>query len=233
MNHLTSVPSLTAPTCPPPIPPAPLTPPSFAMTGTGDAVPLRALPTAAPVDEPTVDLRVVPPRARSRAARAPFVVLVLTLLGGGLVALLLINTALSQGAFAVQSLQKANASLVEQQQQLSRSLADADQPQALAHRAVALGMVPGGAPAFLHLPDGKVLGVAKVAVSPTPPPPPTPVVTATPSQAVTPSPGVTPSVTPAVTPASTPSATGSPAPPTKTTPTKVAPTHAPPTKGKP
>ena len=192
----------SVPTCPPPTPPAPLLPPTFALTGTGPLVLISALPDDLPFDlsadpaaqEPPVTLRVVPP-ARSRAAKAPFIALVLGLLGGGLVTLLLINTALSQGAFAVQKLQKTNIALTEQQQQLNKDLADADQPQALASKAVALGMVPGGAPAFFRLPDGKVLGAPKVAV-----PLPVPVPTVT----------VTPSVAPPVTPgaATTPAAPG-------------------------
>jgi hypothetical protein len=200
VNPFVLVPSLSSvPTCPPPIPPAPLLPPVLALTGTGPLVSISALPEPDLDAEPAVALRVVPP-ARSRAARAPFITLVLGLLGGGLVSLLLINTALSQGAFAVQKLQKANIALTEQQQQLSRSLADADQPGALASKALALGMVPGGAPAFLRLPDGKVLGSPKVAV---PLPKPTP--SATPS--------VTPSVTPSATPSTAPDASPVPGAP--------------------
>jgi hypothetical protein len=165
------------------MPPAPLTPPSLASTGTGDTI---AFPSLVPATDvaPSIEqdapaLRVVPrPRpGAARAARAPFVTLVLLLLGGGLVSLLLINTALSQGAFAVQKLQQQNLTLTEQQQELDKSLADADQPQTLAHKAVQLGMVPGGAPAFLHLPDGKVAGTPAVATSPPPPAPPAPTTT--------------------------------------------------------
>ncbi|MDX6209741.1 MAG: hypothetical protein QOE24_2132, partial [Frankiales bacterium] len=148
MNPVTNFP--LPPACPPPSPPAPLTPPSYARTGTDHRVvmPGQAEPLADSGVEETVALRVVQP-PRSRAARAPFVTLVLTLLGGGLVSLLLINTALSQGAFAEQRLQRTNLTLTEQRQELAKSLADADQPEALASRAAALGMVPGGAPAFL------------------------------------------------------------------------------------
>jgi hypothetical protein len=246
------------PTCPPPMPPAPLLPPAFALTGTGPVVAISALPDDLPFDlaeqEPAVTLRVVPP-ARSRAAKAPFIALVLGLLGGGLVTLLLINTALSQGAFAVQQLQKTNINLTEQQQQLNKDLADADQPQALASKAVALGMVPGGAPAFLRLPDGKVLGSPKVAV---PLPKPTPSVTVTPPVApvVTPGSTTTPGTAPSpgavtaapvtsapVTSAAVTSAAGSPPPAVATTPVTTTPAgqgestttgqQPPPTKGKP
>ncbi|BEP15479.1 hypothetical protein acdb102_37900 [Acidothermaceae bacterium B102] len=206
----------SVPTCPPPTPPAPLVPPAFALTGTGPVVLVSALPDDLPFDlvddAPAVTLRVVPP-ARSRAAKAPFIALVLGLLGGGLVTLLLINTALSQGAFAVQKLQKTNIALTEQQQQLNKDLADADQPQALASKAVALGMVPGGAPAFLRLPDGKVLGAPKVAV---PLPVPTPTVTATPPAAASVTPGAT----------TTPAAPGATTAPVTTAPVTTAVTSA-------
>jgi hypothetical protein len=39
-------------------------------------------------------------------------------------------------------------------------VSDLQSPQTLAARAAALGMVPGGPPAFLRLSDGKVLGQA-------------------------------------------------------------------------
>jgi hypothetical protein len=194
VNPVTNLP--LPPTCPPPVPPPPMSPPGFALTGTDDLVLLPFLTEPSADGEAAPALRVLP-QPRSRAARAPFVTLVLTLLGGGLVTLLLVNTALSQGAFAVQKLQKANLGLTEQRQQLGQSLADANQPAALASRAVALGMVPGGAPAFLRLPDGKVMGVPKVAVSPKP--------------------------TPTVTPSASPGPTGTPATPTAGAPVTSAP----------
>ena len=221
MNPLVVVSSL--PTCPPPVPPAPLLPPAFALTGTGPVVSISALPEPEVDHEPVATLRVVPP-ARNRAAKAPFIVLVLGLLGGGLVSLLLINTALSQGAFAVQKLQKTNIGLIEQQQQLSKSLADADQPGALAGRALALGMVPGGAPAFLRLPDGKVLGSPKVAV---PLPKPTPSVSVTPSVTATPTTPASPVTSAVVTSAAVTSAAVTTAPVTSAAVTSAAVTSAP------
>lgn len=121
-----------------------------------------------PVAPRKPDLTVVPP-PRLRAPKAPFVVLVLALLGGGLVALLLLNTALAQGAFTLHDLQRRGVTLTETQQALERQLADEQQPGALARRAKALGMVPGGVPAFVRLPGGKILGRPHTAV-PVPPP---------------------------------------------------------------
>jgi hypothetical protein len=104
----------------------------------------------------------VPP-APATHPKAPFVVLVLALLGGGLIGLLLLNTTLAQGAFTLRDLQRTGVLLSERQQALAQQLADEQEPAALARRARALGMVSGGAPAFVRLPDGKVLGTPRAA----------------------------------------------------------------------
>jgi hypothetical protein len=123
------------------------------------------------------------PVATTRAARAPFAALVIVLLGGGLVSLLLLNTAL-----ALHDLQRRSTALTEQAQSLQRRIADEQQPGALARRARALGMVSGGVPAFLQLPDGAIIGTPHAAAVPTPPAiapgwdvPPRPLPTASPS----------------------------------------------------
>lgn len=121
------------------------------------------------------------PEPRGRAPRARFVVLVLALLGGGLVGLLLLNTALAQGAFTVNDLQRQNVLLTEHQQAVQRTLEQVQQPGNLAARARALGMVPGGTPAFLQVPGGKVLGVPHVATTAPATAAPAPAPTATPS----------------------------------------------------
>src|SRR5436853_6128309 len=54
------------------------------------------------------------PRARSRAPRMPFILLLVGLLGGALVSLLVISTTLAQGSFRVTSLQEQNAQLAPQ-----------------------------------------------------------------------------------------------------------------------
>jgi hypothetical protein len=102
-------------------------------------------------------LRVVPP-PRVRAPRAPFVLLVVGLLIAGLVAMLMLNTALAQGAFQINDLRQQGTGLSDEQDALQRKLADERRPGVLADRARALGLVPAGAPTFLRLPDGAVLG---------------------------------------------------------------------------
>ncbi|MEV5880191.1 septum formation initiator family protein [Streptomyces sp. NPDC052101] len=102
------------------------------------------------------------PAGRARAARAPFVLLVVLLLGGGLIGLLVLNSALSEGSFKLADLQKRTKSLTDEEQGLQRDIDAYSSPDALQRRARELGMVPGGDPAFLG-PDGKVKGVPGVA----------------------------------------------------------------------
>lgn len=93
-----------------------------------------------------------------QAARTPFVLLVVLLLGGGLIGLLVLNSALSEGSFKLDDLQKGTKSLTDEEQALQRDVDDYSAPEALQRRARELGMVPGGDPAFLD-PDGTVKGV--------------------------------------------------------------------------
>ncbi|WP_328870730.1 septum formation initiator family protein [Streptomyces sp. NBC_00287] len=98
------------------------------------------------------------PTGRGQAARTPFVLLVVLLLGGGLIGLLVLNSALSEGAFRLDDLQKETKSLTDEEQALQRDVDAYSAPDALQRRARELGMVPGGDPAFLD-PDGTVKGV--------------------------------------------------------------------------
>ncbi|MFF4752814.1 septum formation initiator family protein [Streptomyces sp. NPDC002514] len=116
------------------------------------------------------------PAGRARAARAPFVLLVVLLLGGGLIGLLVLNSALSEGSFRLDDLQKRTKNLTDEEQALRRDIDAYSAPDALQRRARELGMVPGGDPAFLD-PDGSAKGVPSpaarqsVARSPAPRPP--------------------------------------------------------------
>ncbi|MFI6420685.1 hypothetical protein ACIBG6_25185 [Streptomyces sp. NPDC050842] len=111
------------------------------------------------------------PSGPSSAARTPFVLLVFVLLGGGLIALLLLNSALNQGSFKLRELKDRTTELTDEEQALQRDVDDYAAPDALERRARELGMVPGGSPAFLG-PDGKVLGEPSTAVAPKPSPSP-------------------------------------------------------------
>ncbi|WP_053710809.1 septum formation initiator family protein, partial [Streptomyces sp. NRRL B-3648] len=105
------------------------------------------------------------PAGRAQAARTPFVLLVVVLLGGGLIGLLVLNSALSEGSFELDDLQKQTKSLTDQEQALQRDIDAFSAPDALQRRARELGMVPGGDPAFLG-PDGTVKGVPGTAPEP-------------------------------------------------------------------
>jgi hypothetical protein len=124
------------------------------------AVPLRA-PSTSPAPAPAVApqrwLRLVPQR-RSSASRAPFAVVLVGVLGGGLLGLLLLNTLVAQDSFTLHRLATESRELQQREQMLASQLEAQQAPSALAGRATDLGMVPGGAPVFLRLSDGRVLG---------------------------------------------------------------------------
>jgi hypothetical protein len=84
------------------------------------------------------------------------------LLGGGLIGLLVLNSALSEGSFKLDDLQKNTKNLTDEEQALQRDIDAYSAPEALQRRARELGMVPGGDPAFLN-PNGTVKGVPSAA----------------------------------------------------------------------
>ncbi|MFK0252996.1 hypothetical protein [Streptomyces sp. NPDC090445] len=141
--------------------------------------------------------------AAGQAARTPFVLLVVALLAGGLISLLLLNSALNEGSFQLSRLKKETTALTDEEQALQRDVDAYSAPDALQRRAQELGMVPGGSPAFVG-PDGKVTGTAAVAESPTPAAPP-----------------------PASPPAALPAASGTPSAPTGAPPQSPPPPNAP------
>ncbi|WP_328772270.1 hypothetical protein [Streptomyces sp. NBC_00286] len=102
------------------------------------------------------------PSGSGQAARTPFVLLIVLLLGGGLIGLLVLNSALSEGAFKLDDLQDDTKSLTDEEQALQRDVDAYSAPDALQRRARELGMVPGGDPAFLN-PDGTVRGIPEAA----------------------------------------------------------------------
>ncbi|WP_228977743.1 septum formation initiator family protein [Streptomyces sp. DH12] len=107
------------------------------------------------------------PSGPNTAARTPFVLLVVVLLGGGLIGLLLLNTSLSQGSFRLSELRRQTTELTDEEQALQRDVDEHSAPDALERRARELGMVPGGGPVFLE-PDGTVRGVPSPAPTPGP-----------------------------------------------------------------
>ncbi|MFF9686272.1 septum formation initiator family protein [Streptomyces sp. NPDC014623] len=137
------------------------------------------------------------PSGPSTAARTPFVLLVVLLLAGGLISLLLLNSALNEGSFKLSKLKRETTELTDEQQALQQDVDSYSEPDALERRARELGMVPGGNPAFLG-PDGSVRGVPERATAqPYPTAAPGPAASA--AGSATPSPAV-PSATPSMSP---------------------------------
>lgn len=83
-----------------------------------------------------------PPSERRRPPRAPFVMLVVGLLGGGLVSLLLLNTVLAQDSFKHNELRRVNEQLRQQAEAEKGRIRDARQPDAVAKGAVQHGVSP-------------------------------------------------------------------------------------------
>jgi hypothetical protein len=129
-------------------------------------------------------------RGSATAARTPFVVLVVTLLAGGLISLLLLNSAVNQDSFELNKLQKETTGYTDEQQQLQQDVDGYSAPGSLADRARRLGMVPGGDPAFLT-PSGGIHGSPSPATEPPAPPSPAPSGTAQGSTPSGPAPGGT------------------------------------------
>lgn len=71
---------------------------------------------------------------------------------------LIINVALTQGAFREATLTRDVRVIEAQQQAAQQTLAMLASPGTLESRARAMGMVPVASPVFLRLSDGKVLG---------------------------------------------------------------------------
>jgi hypothetical protein len=105
-------------------------------------------------------LRVAPPAPIS-APRAPFIAAVIGLVIVGVLGILMINTKTNENSFEITRLQEQKAALDTQQQQLENELARYDSVGNLDAAAKRLGLVKADAPAYIRLPDGKVIGVPR------------------------------------------------------------------------
>ncbi|GGV39720.1 hypothetical protein GCM10010277_27640 [Streptomyces longisporoflavus] len=161
------------------------------------------------------------PSGPNQAARAPFVLLVVLLLGGGLIGLLILNSSLNEGSFQLSELKKETTELTDQEQELQREVDAYAAPDALQRRARELGMVPGGDPAFLN-PDGTVRGVPGAAKSSALLPDPRP------QEVASPAPSVSIPVTPPLPSPVSPPPSGAPAVPSAPA-VPAVPSEAPPT----
>jgi hypothetical protein len=140
--------------------------------------------------------RVKSERRPGSASRATFVVLVMALLVGGVVATLWFSTQATADAYRLEQAKKATSALSAQVAQLQQQVYEQDSAPALGNRARQLGMVPAGDPAHLVVgPDGSVALVGTPSVARTPPPPtttaPPPTTTTTPPTTTTSTPTTT------------------------------------------
>jgi hypothetical protein len=95
--------------------------------------------------------------------RAPFLVLVVSIVVVGVLGVLVLNTRINENAFRLDSLRQQQSALDQQEQALNRELAQRESPGELRAAAARLGLVPAGTPAFINLPDGRVVGVPQPA----------------------------------------------------------------------
>jgi hypothetical protein len=95
--------------------------------------------------------------------KTPFLLLLVGLVVVGVVGVLVLNTKINESSFRLDSLQSTQAALDLQQQQVEQQLAELSSPGNLRAAATRLGLVPAGTPAFINLPDGRVVGVPQPA----------------------------------------------------------------------
>jgi outer membrane biosynthesis protein TonB len=119
--------------------------------------------------------RAAPRQARGsvpagRARRAPFVLLVTGLVGGGLALLLGLNTLSAANELRRHRIADQDAAVAAQLPGLRNEVAASAAPAEVARAAEALGMVPADNPAFLVVgPDGKVRVMGKPGPASAPP----------------------------------------------------------------
>ncbi|WP_207944617.1 FtsB family cell division protein [Actinomadura rubrisoli] len=141
-----------------------------ASATTTTAKPARGAGTAAPKGAPAKDAKAAPAKGRPARARkerqsvvqapprAPFVLLIMGLLGGALVSLLLLNTVLAKDAFTLTRLQQSNKMLEQQRQAYQEEIAREDSPASLDRKARALGLKPREGVAFVDSDTGRTTG---------------------------------------------------------------------------
>ncbi len=111
-------------------------------------------------------IRLVLAGRRIRLGSSAFILMVLLALSGILMALLILNTALTQDSFRLQNIRTQANDLMLKERQLSAQVAAAQSPVGLEQLAKNLGMVASGDPVFLRLTDGVLLGRGTPGVAP-------------------------------------------------------------------
>ncbi|MFD1151928.1 hypothetical protein, partial [Saccharothrix hoggarensis] len=109
------------------------------------------------------------------APKAPFVVMVMVVLGVGIAAIMWLSTQAAADSYRLQDARAEETRLARQVEQLRQDVALAESPLKLAEAAAKLGLIPAGDPARLRqLPDGTIEVYGKPSAVQPPPPPTTP-----------------------------------------------------------
>ncbi|WP_019630727.1 hypothetical protein [Actinomadura atramentaria] len=123
------------------------------------AVRTRPATGAQPAAKPAAkSARAARPARTANPPRAPFVLLVVALLGGALVSLLLLNTVLAEDAFTLTRLQQNNKILAQQKQGLEEEIAREESPESLERKAKDLRMKQPDTLAFVDGETGRPIG---------------------------------------------------------------------------
>jgi len=112
---------------------------------------------------PRPRLQVAPPAPVS-TAHAPFIAMVIGIVVAGVFGILLINTKTNENTFELSRLQDRQAALNNQQQRLENQIAGYESTGNLDAAARRLGLVKADTPAYIRLPDGKIIGVPRAGV---------------------------------------------------------------------
>lgn len=88
----------------------------------------------------------------------PFIMVFVSLLGIGMIGLLVLTTRLQDQAFEMRTLQQEATELTYRQASLEADADKARSPQALAALASELGMRPNTHAVYIDLPSGKIIG---------------------------------------------------------------------------
>jgi hypothetical protein len=134
--------------------------PGRAAPGNPRTRPVSAPRHTRPITEPAGRPEAEPgrrERIRPRRPRAPFILLLVGLLGGALVSLLVISTTLAEGTFRITNLQQQNTNLARQEQLLTEQVAQASSPAQIAQEAQQLGMRQDPNLRFINLKTGKIV----------------------------------------------------------------------------
>lgn len=108
-------------------------------------------------------LRRLKPPVPVAVVRTPFVILVIMSVIAGVVGILVLNTKITENAFTLSAMRKEQVLLDQKEQHLKQLISGYESPGSLAAAAAKLGLVEAGPPAFIVLPDGRIIGVPKPA----------------------------------------------------------------------